>query len=282
MKKTYILVVILFLGFNLFAQNKLPVKPDIILKTNGDEVKGKLIKITDDDVTFTYTGETVEYTLKKTDILKITHSSGRVETFGQSSPPAQARQDDRIAMTASPSDHHNKIAILPFSFLMDNQPGSDEIGLRAQSDAYSFLSQHSAGYTIIEPRTTNALLIKAGVTKEKMAGFTMKELCDVLGAEYIIEGSVMQNKASQTNSSSGYGSAKVKRDGDKEVKSVSGYSSNNSYSEQRYAVSVSLHIYMDNNASIYSESHKAFWTNTDGSFNSPLEYLLKKSPLYRK
>jgi len=282
MKKIYVLLIALFLAFNVLAQTKTPTKPDVILKTNGDELKGKLIKITDDDVTFVYTGETVEYTIKKADILKITHASGRTETFGQTAPPVQAHQTDQVSMTASPADHHNKIAILPFTFLMDNQPGAEEIGLKAQGDTYAYLSQHSAGYTIIDPRTTNAMLIKAGATKDKLAGFTMKELCDILGVEYVIDGTVMQNKAAQTSSSSGYGSTTVKRNGDKDVKAVSGYNSNNSYSQQRYAVSVTMHIYMDNNATIYNESHKGFWTNTDGSYSSPLEYLLKKSPLYRK
>lgn len=283
MKKYCLLIVMNCLfAVSTFAQSKAVAKQDVVYKINGDEMTGRVTKVTDADITFIYTGETLEYTIKKADIAKIVHSSGRVETIGQSPLAPQERQKDAVAMQASPVDHHNKIAILPFTFLMDSQPGADEVGIKAQGDAYSFLSQHSAGYTIIEPRTTNALLIKAGVTKDKMAGFTMKELCDVLGVEYIIDGAVMQNKAAQTSSSSGYGSANVKRDGDKDVKSVSGYSSNSSYSQQRYAVAVSMHIYMDNNASIYNETHKAFWTNTDGSYNSPLEYLLKKSPLYRK
>jgi hypothetical protein len=282
MKKIYLLLVSIFLAFNVSAQTKLPVKPDVILKTNGDELQGKLIKITDDDVSFVYTGETVEYVIKKSDILKITHSSGRVENFAQAAPPAQARQNDPVAMKASPVDHHNKIGILPFTFLMDNQPGAEEIGLNAQGDTYAYLSQHAAGYTILDPRTTNALLIKAGATRDKLAGFTMKELSDILGVEYIVDGSVMQSKAAQTSSSSGTSSASVERDGDKKVKDVSGYNSNNSYSQQRYGVAVALRIYMDNNASIFNETHKAFWTNTDGSYSSPLEYLLKKCPLYRQ
>lgn len=265
----------------LFAQS--PTKLDVVRKVNGEELKVKVTKVSDEDITFVYPGETLEYTVRKSDIAKITHASGRVETFGQPATlPAQVRQQDAVSMTATPADHHNKIAILPFTFLMDNQPGADEIGLKAQQDAFGYLSQHSAGYTIVDPRTTNALLIKAGATKDKMAGFTMKELADILGVEYIIDGAVMQNKAAQTSSSSGYGNTTVKRDGDKDVKAVSGYSSSNSYSQQRYEVAVSMHIYMDNNASIFNQTHKAFWTNTDGSYNSPLEYLLKKCPLYRK
>ena len=131
--------------------------------------------------------------------------------FSQVSLPAQDRQKDQVTMSATPVDHHNKIAILPFTFLMDNQPGSDEVGYKAQDDAYAILAQHVAGYTILDTRTTNAKLIQAGVTKDKMRGFTMKDICDILGVEYIIDGSVTQNKGYQTSSSGGSTNTDVKR-----------------------------------------------------------------------
>jgi TolB-like protein len=282
MKFLYTLLVATFLSFNLAAQNHPAVKQDVILKLNGEEMKGKITKISDKDVTFIYSGETLEYAIKKSDILKITHSSGRVETINQPALPSEERKKDEVKMTASPVDHHNKIAVLPFTYLMDRQPGAEEIGYKAQEDTYGFLVKHSAGYTILDPRTTNALLIKAGVTKEKMRGFTMKELSDILGVEYIVDGTVTQNKGYQTSSTSGVASTKVKRDDNEKVKRVSSYGSTNSNSVQRYEVSVSLAIYMDTNASIYNQNHKAFFTNTDGGFSSPLEYLLKRCPLYRK
>ena len=265
-----------------FAQNSTNGKADIIKKNNGEELKGKIIKVTDSDVSFVYTGETAEYVIKKTEISQIVHGSGRIETFSSPNTPADTRQKDQVSMTATPADHHNKIAIIPFTFLMDNQPGADAIGLKAQQDAYAILSQHSAGYTIIDPRTTNAALIKAGVTREKMIGFTMKNLCDILGVEYVIEGTVTQNKGYSTSSTSNSDNTKVKRNDNDKVKGVSSYGSSNSSTVQRYDVSVSLQIYMDNNASIYNENHKAFLSNTDGSYSGPLEYLLKRCPLYRK
>lgn len=279
MYKLNLLCVTILFTLNVFAQNG---KTDIIKKNNGEELKGKVIKITDSDVSFVYSGETAEYVIKKSDIAQIVHSSGRVESFSTAIQPAETRQKDQVTMIASPADHHNKIAILPFTFLMDNQPGADAIGLKAQQDAYGILSQHSQGYTIIDPRTTNAALIQAGATPDKLIGFTMKNLCDILGVEYIIDGTVTQNKGYQTSSTSNYGNTNVKRDDAEKMKGVSGYSSSNSNSVQRYDVSVSLQIYMDNNASIYNQSHKAFLSNTDGSYSGPLEYLIKRCPLYRK
>ncbi|MEO4005972.1 hypothetical protein [Flavobacterium sp. CAU 1735] len=283
MRTFYSLILILVLFTNIsVAQTRTPAKVDVIIKTNGEEMKGKITGISDENLKFIYSGETLEYTIKKSDVLRIVHSSGRVELFSHPVQPDAERKNDAVTMTASPVDHHNKIAILPFGFLMDRQPGSEEVGYQAQQDTYAFLVEHSAGYTILDPRTTNALLSKNDITRDKMRSFTMKELCDVLGVEYLIDGTVIQNKGAQTSSSSGYSDTKVKRDDNEKVKGVSSYGGTNSYSQQRYEVSVSLAIYMDTNASIYNQSHKAFLTNTDGSYSGPLEYLLKRCPLYRK
>ncbi len=282
MARPLLFLLALLLSISTFAQTSNNEKADIILKVNGDEMKGKITKITDTDLTFIYSGETLEYTIKKSDILKITHSSGRVETINQPPLPSDIRKNDQIVMKGTPADHHNRIAVLPFHYLIENQPGADEIGLSAQQDTYSFLSQHSAGYTLIDPRTTNALLAKGGVTKDNITGFTMNELCNILGVEYIIDGTVKQNKASQTSYTSDNSNTNVKRNGNDKVTKVNSYGSTFSNAEQRYDVSVSLSIYNDNNANIYNQSHKAFFSNTDGGFGSPLQYLLKRCPLYRK
>jgi len=282
MNKPLLFLLALLFSISAFAQSPNNEKVDVILKMNGDEMKGKITKINDNELTFIYTGETLEYTVKKSDILKITHASGRVETINQPPLPSDLRKNDQIVMKGTPADHHNRIAVLPFHYLIENQPGATEIGLNAQQDTYAFLSQHSAGYTLIDPRTTNALLAKAGVTKDNITGFTMNELCNILGVEYIIDGTVKQNKASQTSYTSDNSNTNVKRNANDKVTKVNTYGSTFSNAEQRYDVSVSLNIYNDNNASIYNQSHRAFFSNTDGGYNSPLQYLLKRCPLYRK
>jgi len=276
------LITLALLSIQTFAQNGSKPKIDIVTKANGEEMKGKVIKVTDNDISFVYDGETAEYVIKKSDIAKITYSSGRIESIANASLPAQERQKEAVTMTASPADHHNKIAILPFTFLLDNQPGADAVGFKAQEDTYGFLSQHSAGYTLVDPRTTNALLSKAGVTKDKMMNFTMKEICDILGVEYVIDGAVSQTKSYQTSTTTESSNTKVKRNEDDKLKGISSSGSSYSNAAQRYDVAVSLHIYMDTNASIYNQSHKAFLSSVDGGYTSPLEYLLKRCPLYRK
>ena len=129
--------------FYSFAQHQSGLNLDVIKKSNGEELKGRVIKVTDSDVSFVYKGKTAEYVIKKSDIAQIVHSSGRIETFLPQNLPAETRQREQVSMAATPADHHNKIAIVPFTFLMYNQPGREAIGLKAQQDAYAILRQHS-------------------------------------------------------------------------------------------------------------------------------------------
>ncbi len=52
-------IISLFFVSISYAQN------DIILKVNGDEMIGKVIKMNTDDLLFTYQNETVEYRVEK-------------------------------------------------------------------------------------------------------------------------------------------------------------------------------------------------------------------------
>ena len=66
-------------------------KTDVIVKANGDQLKGSVVEVSDDNVRFKYTGEEVIYTFKKSDIQKISFASGRTETYNNASAAAQSR-----------------------------------------------------------------------------------------------------------------------------------------------------------------------------------------------
>lgn len=274
MKLFFSLFISLFFFTAGISQNRTDIKEDVIVKSNGEELRGKIVKIDDESLQFVYSGETLEYTVKKNDIVRIVHSSGRVETFANAAPQSQLK--------TSQGDKGNKIAVLPFGFLLDQQPGSQEIGYKAQDDTYNFLVKHSAGYTFQDTRTTNSLLIKNNITRDKLRAYTMKEICDILGVKYVVDGTVTQVKSALTSSSSDYSNTNVKRDNSEKVKNVNTYGSNNSYTQQRYEISVKVAIYTDSDATIYNQSHTALFSSVDGSYDAPLEYLLKRSPLYSK
>lgn len=264
-------------------------KTDVILKINGDELSGKVSEIGDSDVKFTYQGEDLIYSIKKADILKITFASGRIEFFNK--PPLSSEKKAEEAPASSngtvqqPSgagleDHHNKVAILPFSFLKDNQDAGAEMGYKVQDDVFNYLNKHAAGLTIIDPRTTNALLVKKGITKETIRGVTMDEICNILGVEYVVDGGITQNRVAQTTSGYGSANASTTYNNNKDKTKVSG--SNYSASYQYYSTHVSINVYTDKNDNIYNQTRRGLINTTDGSYDSPLEYLLKRCPLYRK
>jgi TolB-like protein len=279
MRRFFIYLLSICLSLNLAAQDA--TKPDIILKGNGEEMKGKVTEVLDNSIKFIYTGETAVYEIKKSDIVKITYSSGRVETITAPSSPTEKNEGSTTANPAANAnaDHHNKVAVLPFGFIKDNtSEAGSEVGRKVQTDAYTYLVKHAPQYTILDPRTTNALLMKAGVTAETKEGFTMDELCNILGVEYILEGTITQNKGMQSNST--YGNANTSTNYKDDGKNRKTYGSTSSNSYQTYITSVSMNIYNDKNKNIYSQNHRALLASIDGSYTDPLNYLLKRCPLH--
>jgi len=277
MKLIYTLIFQLIFAITLQAQ---PANQDVVIKVNGDKMTGKVTAQNDSAISFVYTGETLVYSVKKSDILKITYASGRAELFSQPAPAAP-KADNTPAQPKQEVDHHNRIAILPFNFITDNQSASDEMSYKVQNECYNFMMKHAGEHTILDPRTTNALLTKAGATPDKLRGFTMDELAGILGVEYIIDGTVTQNRGSQNSYTSDQYNASAKTDSKsgKDKASVSGSSSTSI--TQNYETSISLNIYTDKNNSIFNEDRKSFWTGND-AYKNALQYLLKRCPLYRK
>ncbi|HZZ76673.1 MAG TPA: hypothetical protein VFE04_12120, partial [Puia sp.] len=87
MKRILHVLLVLVLSFSVKAQS--PEKNDVITKSNGDVLSGKVIEISDNEIKFSYPGETLIYTFKKTDIQKITYASGRTEVFNQTTPSSK-------------------------------------------------------------------------------------------------------------------------------------------------------------------------------------------------
>ncbi len=275
-----------------FAQKpaaKTPVKEektDVILKINGDELSGKVTEIGDAAVKFSYQGEDLVYSINKSDILKITFASGRIEFFNKPALSTDKKAEQPIEQSAAQpagaglEDHHNKVAILPFTFLKDNQDAGSDMGYKVQDDVFAYLNKHSAGLTIVDPRTTNALLTKKGITRETIRGATMDEICNLLGVEYVVDGGITQNKAAETTSGYGQANASTTYGSNKDKTKVSGSSYSASY--QYYSTHVTINVYTDKNDNIYSQTRRGLINTTDGSYDSPLEYLLKRTPIYRK
>ena len=272
----------MFISTLTFSQNS---TTDIILKTNGEEMVGKVKAISDEAVDFIYQNETIDYQVKTSDIVKITFSSGRIQFFN--------KFDTKEKPAASLEDHHNKVAILPFGFIKDQEAGANVMSDKIQQESYAIFNAHNGGLQFQSPRNTNALLIKAGVRNNNIQGFTMGEICNILGVEYVIQGVVTIEKTTQTNYNSSYTTTKGKGEklhlnsdgkligdlyGSGKTKSSSFGSSTNI---QNYSTSILINIYNDRGDTIFSKDHSSFW-QTEDAYKITLKYLAKHSPFYKK
>ncbi len=263
-------------------------KIDVVFKTNGDQLKGQVVEVTDDNIRFKYTGEQVIYTFKKGDIQKITFASGRTENYNNSTstnsnpstPVQNAVPATPAVMPVSTEDRRNKIAILPFSFLKDGQNLPQEASDEIQNECFARLSEHSGTYKVVNPRATNVILAKAGIDKSNMVKYSMAEICQMLGVEYVVDGMINQNNTSE--SSSGNRSYDFKKDDRKSNNDkMSGSSSYSSNVSKEYETFTTINIYNDKSENIYSQRRKALFS-TVGAYKNTLGYLLKRSPLYTK
>ncbi|ACU59548.1 hypothetical protein [Chitinophaga pinensis] len=253
-------------------------KSDVIVRSNGDILNGEVHEITDSTIRFTYSGEKLVYTIKKSDILKITFASGRTEAFNNMAPQASSTQSAPAPQPqAAMEDTRNKVAILPFSFVKDGQNLAEEVSEEVQNECYAMLGKHAGVHTLMSPRATNVALNKAGINRSNIKNYSMSELCQILGVEYVIDGMISQNRTTQTNYGTTSYSDKSKDDDKKKSGTASTYSTN----VQNYQTVMDMKIYNEKSEIIYNQNRKAFW-QTEDAYKNTLEYLIKRCPLYTK
>lgn len=274
MLKLSVTVLLMLLScFSLKAQNgKTPGgKEDVVLMLSGEEKHGKITEMQTNTVKFIHSGETLVYELKKSDISKITFSSGRVEVFS-----APATNTAKASVDNSRPIESGLVAILPFKYIAVNEPLQQvtERGEKLQNDTYVYLSKRSGQYRFQDPNTTNALLYRNGIDMNTIKGYTYDELCRILGAEFVLQGTLSRSVKESVNSS---GSSTTKVEGNKKQND----NSTSTTVENQYENEVTLGIFNKQNERIFSNRRTAF-LNNEGSYHDALHYMLKRSPIYNK
>lgn len=271
-----------FLIIHLLFISIVQSQNDIILKINGDEMKGKVTKINKDDLEFIYQNETVEYTVEKSDIVKITFASGRVEFFDKTEKNANVKLED----------HHNKVAILPFGYIKDQERSNTEMQKKIQSETYSIFKRKAVSLSFQDPNTTNALLSKAGISNNNIDGFTMGEISNILGVEYLIQGLVSIEKSSVTSYSNTTSTSKKNKEPHVDKKghiigdiwNTNKRNTNSSTfgsTTQNYATNITMNIYTDKGDNIFTKDHQSFWQTQD-AYKITLTFLAKRTPIYKR
>lgn len=278
MKTTTILIVSIILFIvsipQLIAQN------DIILKIDGQEMIGKVMEVSPDNIKFVYKNETVEYVVPKKEIVKITFASGRIEFMDGTQSPAKSNSQ----IAGITADHHNKVAILPFVYIKNQGDGSNGMSQKIQSETYSIYNKKKINLQFQDPTTTNALLAKAGITANTPSTYTMGEICNILGVEYVVQGTVSVEKSGDYNYSNTDVKAKksdTKKDGGLIGQILTGSTSTSSSSSETFSTSLNMNVYNDKGDNIFNQDHSAFWY-TEDAYKTTLNFLAKKTPIYMK
>ncbi|AFD06892.1 hypothetical protein [Solitalea canadensis] len=205
--------------------------------------------------------------------------------------------DTSKATQSVPANPENKgkIAILPFHYIYDQKNDSEEMGYKVQNEAYDFLNGHTGELQIQDPINTNATLLKGGITPDNIRALTTTELCNMLGVEYLIMGTVgedftgVNNYTTKTNTTNN----KKGNKNDQPVVDKNGVvlatpsttttrtTSTVTTSTEQYDTNFNLKIINDKGETVYNQNRTSMLKTAD-AYRSTLQYLLKRIPLYKK
>lgn len=180
---------------------------------------------------------------------------------------AQAQSTDSTRLDAK------KVAILPIAYVGEGSPMRLlEMRYRLQNIAYLYLKEKAVELKFQDLAETNALLLKSGVTEANYREYTPKELAAILEVEYVVTGMVTQEsngvyKVKNTNRGN---SDEYERETRTQTKTT-----------QDMNTQIDLAVYNNKGEQLYTKSRRSVLSDIN-AYKPGLEYLLKRSPLYKK
>jgi len=172
-----------------------------------------------------------------------------------------------------------KLAILPFAFT-NNGHVSLENGKEAQQFLIQYIQKKQKHFkvTVMNGRNVNVLLNKAGITPETFDNYTIKEISDVVEADYILIGAV--DKTLQGSSSIDI-NAETSRKKNPGVKNTFG--SNVGSTSDTYQATVYISIFKKDGTPIYDNNKSnVFIDNSSTSWKNSIIWQVRHFPLYNK
>ncbi|QQT28719.1 hypothetical protein I6I99_15265 [Sphingobacterium multivorum] len=250
-------------------------KEDIIYLADGSQKKGKVVSISDDVIKFSYTGEEVQYELKRQAINKIVFANGREESF-QSSSTSQVN-NELANSNLSKRDQGNRLAVIPFEIVSNDQAlATDAMRREIQQACIDAMRSRGLSFQIQDPRATNSALTKAGIGLADIANHVPDELAKLLDVDYVVLGSYeIENKGS---SSFGSGTATYNNKNQDNKNKGSVVQSNSSFTTINYNTKVQMSIYDSSGKQLFSDTRKPLFGGLD-SYKGALKTFAKRIPL---
>ncbi|TMM56005.1 hypothetical protein FEE95_15290 [Maribacter algarum] len=260
----------MFLSLN--AQNA----TDQLYLTNGETIAVNVKKVEPNTITYFYLGEDLENVVEKDDVIKIVFKSGREQKFsGALTSPAGTKN----ANYEYPPMKVNQGAVLPFEFIFEGQPSSEE-GIEAQEYYYRTLQRKPERNTITyqDPEITWKRLRKAGITEaSQIKNYDMDEISKIVGVGTLVNSKIVVSYRSTVSNSTGSSTVRVDK-----KKRVKGYSSEYSTSRDEFETMVYFKIYDKNGNKVMDEKRRPFMTAGRTDYILTLSYFLKRTPFYQK
>ncbi len=250
-------------------------KEDIIFLADGSQKKGKVVSISDDVIKFSYTGEEVQYELKRKAINKIVFANGREESF-QNFSTSQVN-NELANSNLGQKDQGNRLAVIPFEIVSNDQAlATDAMRREIQQACIDAMRSRALSFQIQDPRTTNSALTKDGIGLADIANHVPDELAKLLDVDYVVLGSYeIENKGS---SSFGSGTATYNNKNQDNKNKGSVVQSNSSFTTINYNTKVQMSIYDSSGKQLFSDTRKPLFGGLD-SYKGALKTLAKRIPL---
>tara|TARA_Y100000815_G_scaffold236252_1_gene229360 strand:- start:42 stop:878 length:837 start_codon:yes stop_codon:yes gene_type:complete len=246
---------------------------DKVYMLDGKVNEGTVKAIEDNAITFVYTGESLEYSLEKSKINKIVFGSGRTQVINEAAAPVTA------AAVAS-ANSRNKLAVIPFTMISNESSlTTDAMGEEIQHTTINSFMDNTRGLTILDPMTTNALLLKNNLNANTIKAKLPQEVAKLLGVEFVVYGTANINyEGTMTfGSTSTTYKDKDKRDSKDREKSGKEFSSSSSSTSDNYDTTIEMSIYNDQGQTVHSVKRNGFGSSLD-KYQATVNYLVKRTP----
>lgn len=281
MKLKKILFFLLLLSFTAGLSQNTVKKLDKIIKRNYDIIECTISKMSDKEVEYSMPGESLKIVLDVSQIAKIDFASGRSQVFDINPQSNTADNSGTHSLPENGSIKTNMIAVLPAPFInTDNLQSSDAMSKIIQNDIFKKLTDKStniAPLTILDLRTTDALLHKAGINSETIDETPIEDLHKILGVDNIIAIKVSYT-TSQSASHTTYGNINNNQKSSDKDKTTTTTTYDNNQTNYHYTVYFDM---FKNGQKIYSQTRHPILSTKDSWMDS-VSYLLKRSPIYVK
>jgi hypothetical protein len=169
------------------------------------------------------------------------------------------------------------VAVLPFSFT-DNGHLSLQEGKEAQQYLITYIQKKQKHFKVtpLNARNVNVALNKAGITPENIDNFTIKEISDVVNADYFLLGSI--DKSIQGTSSTDGGFANTNTNG----KNKTSYGVSSGTTTNKYHATVYISIFKSDGTPVFDKNKgNVFIDDTPDSWKNSILWLVRHFPFYK-